>query len=146
MLYFFLSFSVFYFFLFFFSLYCFFSSFYRLFYLPLLLFLCFFFFLTREASIWKQNTKKLTMSQETKSNPFICCPFFHSCSFALAFSLLLALFHSSDLTFGLRSSAIFGNLRYRRFHQPSVFGTEDNNNLRSAFNNNNNKIPGQPKK
>ena len=38
------------------------------------------------------------------------------------------------VTFGLRSSAIFGNLRYRRFHQPSVFGTEDKNSLRSTPN------------
>ena len=29
------------------------------------------------------------------------------------------------VTFGLRSSAIFGNLRYRRFYEPSVFGTKD---------------------
>merc|ERR1711873_62692 len=40
------------------------------------------------------------------------------------------------VTFGLRSSAIFGNLRYRRFHQPSVFGTEDKNSLRSTPNRN----------
>ena len=38
------------------------------------------------------------------------------------------------VTFGLRSSVTFGNLRYRRFHQPSVFGTEGKTNLRSAPN------------
>ena len=36
------------------------------------------------------------------------------------------------VTFGLRSSVTFGNLRYRRFHQPSVFGTEGKTNLRST--------------